>query len=96
MIQDQYFVYIITNKNNTVLYTGLTGNLKKRTYEHRNKLIVGFTTRYNLTKLVYYEVFSDSIAAISREKKIKAGSRAKKMELIKEFNPGMVDLYERI
>lgn len=96
MIQDQYFVYIITNKNNTVLYTGLTGNLKKRTYEHRNKLIVGFTTRYNLTKLVYYEVFSDSIAAISREKKIKAGSRAKRMELIMEFNPGMVDLYERI
>jgi putative endonuclease len=92
----QYWVYIITNKNNTVLYTGVTRDLKKRVYEHRNKLAEGFSKRYNLTKLVYYEALGDPENAISREKQIKAGSRDKKMKLIAGMNPGMMDLYEGI
>ena len=92
----QFYVYIITNKNNTVLYTGITGDLKKRVYEHRNKLVEGFSKRYILTKLVYFEVFFDPENAISREKRIKAGSRDKKIKLIAGMNPGMMDLYERI
>jgi putative endonuclease len=92
----QYWVYIITNKNNTVLYTGVTGDLKKRVYEHRNKMAEGFSKRYNLTKLVYYEASGDPENAISREKQIKAGSRDKKMKLIAGMNPGMMDLYEEI
>ena len=68
-------MYIITNKYNTVLYTGITNNLKRRIYEHKEKLVAGFTNKYNITKLVYYEVFKDPENAISREKQIKAGSR---------------------
>ncbi|NVM25158.1 MAG: GIY-YIG nuclease family protein, partial [Desulfobacterales bacterium] len=75
----QYYVYIMTNKHNTVLYTGVTNNLKKRVYEHKEKLVEGFTEKYNITKLVYYEVFEDPGNAISREKQIKAGSRQKKI-----------------
>jgi putative endonuclease len=70
--------------------------LKKRVYEHRHKKIDGFTSRYNLSKLVYYEVHGDPINAISREKQIKAGSRDKKLELIAGMNPGLLDLYEGI
>jgi putative endonuclease len=92
----QFYVYIITNKNNTVLYTGITADLKKRVYEHRNKLVEGFSKRYILTKLVYFEVFFDPQNAISREKQIKAGSRDKKIKLIAGMNPGLMDLYERI
>ena len=87
MTDRQFHVYIITNKNNTVLYTGVTGDLKKRVYEHRHKLADGFSKRYNLTKLVYYEPFGDPENAISREKQIKAGSRDKKMKLIASMNP---------
>jgi putative endonuclease len=71
----QYYVYIITNKNNRVLYTGITNDLKKRVYEHKEKLVRGFTKKYNASKLVYYEVFEDPENAILREKQIKAGSR---------------------
>ena len=89
-----YYLYIMTNKNNTVLYTGITSDLKRRIYEHREKLAEGFTKRYNLTKLVYYEVFQDSLNAIQREKQIKGGSRRKKVALINDMNPAWKDLDE--
>ncbi len=95
-MNQQYYVYIITNKNNTVLYTGVTRNLLKRVYEHKNKLTKGFSNRYNLDKLVYYEIFDDSYNAISREKQIKAGKRKKKMELINSINPDWLDLYDKL
>ena len=75
----QYYIYIIANQYNTVLYTGVTNDLIKRIYEHKEKLIAGFTKKYNVNKLVYYEIFSDINNAIEREKQIKAGSRQKKM-----------------
>ena len=89
-----YSVYIMTNKNNTVLYTGVTNNLKRRVYEHREKRNEGFTKKYNVTKLVYYEIFRDVRNAIFREKQIKGGSRAKKIELINGMNAGWKDLYD--
>jgi putative endonuclease len=92
----QHFVYIMTNRSNTVLYTGVTNNLKRRAYVHREKLTEGFTSRYKVTKLVYYEVFDDPLAAIQREKQIKAGSRSKKMGLIDSMNPRWRDLYEHL
>jgi putative endonuclease len=90
----QSFVYILTNKYDKVLYTGVTTNLKKRIWEHREKLADGFTKRYNVTKLVYYEIFADIHDAIAREKQIKAGSRHKKIELIVGMNPEWRDLYD--
>ena len=86
------YIYIITNKNNTTLYTGVTSNLNKRIYEHKNHLIEGFSKKYNLEKLVYYEIFEDIREAINREKQIKAGSRKKKEKLIKSINPEWKDL----
>jgi putative endonuclease len=77
----------MTNKNNTVLYTGMTNNLLKRVYEHKEKLIDGFTKKYNCEKLVYYEMFSDPYNALTREKQIKAGPRKKKIDLINSVNP---------
>jgi len=90
-----YYVYIMTNKNNTVLYTGVTGNLKGRVYEHKEKFREGFTKRYNVTKLVYFEKFRHIESAIRREKQIKAGSRRKKEELINSLNKEWDDLCER-
>jgi len=78
-MEKQYFVYIMTNAANSVLYTGVTSDLKKRAYEHRNKLIEGFTKTYNITKLVHYEMFTEPLQAIAREKQIKRGSRLKKI-----------------
>lgn len=92
----QYCVYILTNYNNTVLYTGVTGNLPNRIYAHKEKLVDGFSKKYNLYKLVYYEVFDHPNAAIAREKQIKAGSRQKKLNLINQFNPAWNDLYSEI
>ncbi|HUU63952.1 MAG TPA: GIY-YIG nuclease family protein [Dehalococcoidia bacterium] len=92
----QYFVYIMTNKWNTVLYTGVTNNLIRRVYEHKEKMIGGFTKRYNVTKLVYYEVFEDIENAILREKQIKDVSRHKKMELINSMNNEWQELYEEL
>ena len=91
-----YFIYIMTNNNHTTLYTGVTGNLKKRIYEHKKKLVDGFTKRYNIKKLVYYEVFRDPANAVQREKQIKAGSRRKKLDLIESMNPEWKDLYNDI
>jgi len=87
-----YFVYILTNKSNKVLYIGVTNNLECRMYEHKNKLVKGFTEKYNLTKLVYYEVTSDIISAIKREKQLKNWHRDWKIKLINDFNPEWKDL----
>lgn len=86
----------MTNKNNSVIYTGMTNDLKRRIYEHKEKLIEGFTKKYNVTKLVYYEIHQNSYSAISREKQIKAGSREKKIQLIEKANPEWNDLYSEI
>jgi len=91
-----YCVYIMTNKKNTVLYTGITSNLNKRIYEHKENLVEGFTKKYNVHKLVYYEVFNDVEGAISREKQIKADSRNKKIKLISSLNPEWKDLYTEL
>ena len=91
------FIYIITNKNNTTLYTGVTSNLPQRILQHRNKEYAkSFSTKYNLNKLVYWESFQEIGDAIGREKQIKAGSRQKKLDLINAFNPEWKDLFENI
>ena len=95
-INHQYYVYMMTNKNNTVIYTGVTNNLKRRVFEHKEKLHEGFTKKYNVNKLIYYEVTNDVNSAINREKQIKAGSRQKKINLISGFNGNWRDLYEEI
>jgi len=89
----QYYVYILTNKSGTI-YTGVTNNLERRMYEHKNKLIEGFTRKYNLTKLVYYEMTEDVRSAITREKQIKGWLRSKKISLIESVNPEWKDLSE--
>jgi len=86
----------MTNKNNTVLYTGVTSDLKKRVYQHKKGLIAGFTKKYNVVKLVYFEVFGEIVLAIEREKQIKAGSRQKKIDLIDSKNPEWRDLYDKL
>jgi len=91
----QYWVYIITNVGNTVLYTGVTNDLSRRILEHRNKKGSEFTNRYNVAKLVYYGSFDKALDAIAAEKKIKAGSRGKKIRLIESVNPQWKDLYEQ-
>jgi putative endonuclease len=90
----RYYVYIVTNKANRVLYTGVTNDLNRRMYEHKNKVIKGFTQKYNVSKLVYFEETTDAYSAISREKQIKGGSRAKKIALIEAVNPDWKDLSE--
>ncbi len=88
-----YFVYFITNKSNTVLYTGVTNNLERRVQEHKIKLHKkSFTARYNCSKLVYYEPFTNIKSAIAREKQFKAGSRAMKNKLVEKTNPNWRDL----
>ncbi|MCG2713463.1 MAG: GIY-YIG nuclease family protein [Candidatus Omnitrophica bacterium] len=93
MTEQKGYVYILTNTNNTVLYTGVTSNLVKRVYEHKNKEVRGFTEKYNLHKLIYYEIFEDMINAIMREKQIKGWLRSKKVSLIEKVNLDWVDLY---
>ena len=95
-MSQQYYIYIITNQYNTVLYTGVTNDLIRRVYEHKEKLIAGFTKKYNVNKLVYYEIFTDINSAITREKQIKAGSRQKKIDLVNSMNPQWCDLYESL
>ena len=92
----QFYVYIMTNKSNTVLYTGMTNDIRKRVYEHKKKLVEGFTKKYNDVKLIYYEAFKDSTSAIQREKQIKAGTRRKKEELINSINKEWRDLYDKL
>lgn len=88
---NSYYVYILTNYSKT-LYTGVTNNLHRRVYEHKKKLIPGFTQKYNINQLVYYEETSDVREAISREKQIKGWLRAKKIALIESKNPQWLDL----
>ena len=89
-----YYVYILTNKNNTVLYIGVTNDLSRRMYEHQNEQIEGFTKRYHLHKLVFFEEFSDINDAIACEKRLKRWTRAKKNALIESQNPNWRDLSE--
>ncbi len=91
-----YFIYILTNYTKQVLYTGVTNNLIRRVFEHRNHLVVGFSNKYQTTKLVYYEISESIESAILREKQIKAGSRKRKLDLINAFNPNWNDLYPEI
>ena len=92
----QSYVYIMTNRKNTVLYVGVTSDLIKRVYEHKAKVVEGFTKKYNIVKLVYYEVCEDIENAILREKQIKAGSRQKKIRLIESTNREWHDLYDEL
>ncbi len=95
-MEEQYSVYILTNKSNNVLYIGVTNDLVRRIYEHKNKMVDGFTKKYNLTKLVYYEATTDVRSAIEREKQLKNWHREWKLNLIKEFNPEWRDLSEML
>ena len=92
-----YFVYILTNDHKNVIYTGVTNNLERRIYEHRQHLDKkSFTARYNVTRLVYYETASDPVAAIEREKQIKGWNRKRKNKLVESRNPEWLDLYKEI
>ncbi|MCP4236733.1 MAG: GIY-YIG nuclease family protein [Aestuariibacter sp.] len=86
------YVYILTNKNNTVIYTGVTSMLEQRIWQHKNQIIEGFTKKYNCQKLVWFEVSEEIVSAIAREKQIKSWSRKKKVTLINDSNPEWVDL----
>jgi len=96
VVSKQYYVYVMTNSRNTVLYVGVTNDLIRRVYEHKEKLADGFTRKYNIVKLVYYEVFEDIENAILREKQMKAGSRQKKVQLINTINREWHDLYDEL
>ncbi|MDD3006140.1 MAG: GIY-YIG nuclease family protein [Candidatus Pacebacteria bacterium] len=91
-MEKTYYIYIMTNVTNNALYIGVTNNLRRRVYEHKNKLVDGFSAQYNLCKLVYYESTNDVRAAIEREKQLKRWHREWKMNLIKENNPEFDDL----
>ena len=91
-----YHVYILTNKTDKVMYIGVTNNLQRRLYEHRNGLVDGFTKRYNVHKLVYFEQYSDINDAIHREKKLKGLLRVRKNELVEVMNPGWEDLTDKM
>ena len=95
MLKDGFYVYFMSNKTNSVIYVGVTNNLLRRIYEHKNKLSGSFTAKYKVAKLVYYESFDKPMDAINREKQIKAGSRKRKEELINSINPSRDDLFDR-
>jgi putative endonuclease len=88
----RYYVYLVTNWNNKVMYLGVTNNVERRLYEHKNKLVKGFTEKYNVNKLVYFEETQDVTAAIAREKEIKKWRREKKNQLVNRMNPNWKDL----
>jgi putative endonuclease len=92
----QYFVYIMTNKHHTVLYTGMTGSIIERGWQHKKKLVDGFTNKYNATKIVYFESFETVNQAIHREKQIKGWTRKKKEALISWINPNWDDVYDEV
>jgi putative endonuclease len=94
LMSKSYYVYILTNKWNIVLYAGITDNLVGRTWQHKEKVVKSFTSKYNINKLVYYEVYQNPEEAIKREKQLKGGSRKKKIDLITKMNPEWKDLYE--
>jgi putative endonuclease len=88
----EFYVYMMTNRSRIVLYTGVTNDLTRRVWEHKNHVVNGFTAKYKLDRLVYYEQFSDAISAITREKAIKAWRREKKNDLVRKLNPKWEDL----
>ncbi|MEW6184780.1 MAG: GIY-YIG nuclease family protein [Thermodesulfobacteriota bacterium] len=90
--EKNYYVYLLTNWNNKVMYVGVTNDLERRMYEHKNKLIKGFSEKYNVTKLVYFEQTPDVYVSLSREKEIKKWRREKKNELVNRMNPKWEDL----
>ena len=92
----QYFVYILFSERNGTLYVGVTNDLKRRIYEHKNKIFKGFTEKYGVDKLGYFEVFESIESAILREKQLKGGNRKQKLALIESINPNWIDLYDEI
>jgi putative endonuclease len=94
MYPNKYYVYILANWNNKVIYIGMTNNLERRIFEHRNKILPGFTNKYNIHKLIYFESTNDVNAAITREKEIKKWRREKKNQLIETINPNWDELFE--
>jgi len=96
MVEKGGYVYILFNKRNGVLYTGVTADLIRRIYEHKSGVVKGFTSKYKIYNLGYYEVADDIITAITREKQIKSGTRKMKIKLIESINPHWEDLYEKI
>jgi len=92
----QYYVYFMTNRTNVALYIGVTSDIKRRVFEHKNKLVKGFTEKYDIDKLVYYEIYNDPENAILREKRLKGSSRTRKNKLVGYFNPQWLDLYDQI
>ncbi len=93
MSRKQYYIYILASKNDGILYIGVTSNLIRRVYEHRNDLVAGFTNKYHIHNLVYFETSEDIESAIAREKQLKKWNRAWKIALIEKANPGWRDLY---
>lgn len=91
-----FYIYILSNSHHSVYYTGITNDLIRRVYEHKNKLVEGFTKKYNIDQLLYFEQFNDPEEAIKREKQVKDYRREKKMNLIKSINPKMIDLYKTL
>ena len=96
MVTDMYYVYIMASRRNGTLYIGVTNNLIKRVYEHKNDLVEGFTKKYGVHRLVYYEQSEDVQSAIEREKRLKAWKRRWKLRLIEEMNPEWNDLYDKL
>jgi len=97
MVSDKnYYIYLLTNWNHRVMYIGVTNDLKRRLYEHKNKLTIGFAEKYNLNKLVFFEETQDIYTAITREKEIKKWRREKKNQLVSQVNPGWQDLSESL
>jgi putative endonuclease len=95
-MQKQFVVYILASKKDGVLYTGVTSNLPKRVWEHKNKLVDGFSKQYNVINLVYYEMHENAESAITREKRLKKYKREQKINLIEKENPNWEDLYEKL
>jgi putative endonuclease len=95
-MEKTYFVYILTNKNKTVLYIGLTSDLRNRVYQHKTKEYKGFTARYNVDQLMCFEEYNQAWDATEREKRLKGGSRQAKIDLINSMNPEWVDLYDTL
>ena len=91
-----YWVYILANEWRSVLYVGVTGDIRRRLFEHRFGTVEGFTKRYRVNQLMYFEETADALSAIAREKQLKGGSRARKLELIRSMNPSLRDLYEEV
>lgn len=95
-VKKLYFIYILANINRNVIYIGVTNNLIKRVWEHKNNLVDGFTKKYRVHDLIYYEIFDDIKTAITREKQLKSWSRKRKNKLIASKNPKLIDLYKNL